>query len=315
VRRHEAARWTGAYVPYEPAKWFCFVLGAVTLLVVLLAVLFSSPDERPSTIARWARRQPVSFLTAAISELARTSPTAEYGPPYNRGGEGLNQGGEGQHAAFLHPQRWLGIGHPIDTARDFVIDPLRTIPDSKLQREITGYERVHDYLKEDGIHSFETWLPKASVAANGSVKIKPGLYEYVDSMMKALLAFAQSGGLEGYLTGRRVFQADYTKPLLLMTDGGLLRERANGQHLLGDRWPMMNETGSYPGQAWLWPYALWYQIEPFKASHNADILVVLVGAALSLALVCIPFLPGIRDIPRWLPLHRVIWREHYRVSS
>jgi hypothetical protein len=35
----------------------------------------------------------------------------------------------------------------------------------------------------------------------------------------------------------------------------------------------MNETGSYPGQAWLWLYALWYQAKPIKASANADILI------------------------------------------
>ena len=29
---------------------------------------------------------------------------------------------------------------------------------------------------------------------------------------------------------------------------------------------MMNETGSYPGQVWLWLYTFWYQIKPFDSS-------------------------------------------------
>ena len=33
---------------------------------------------------------------------------------------------------------------------------------------------------------------------------------------------------------------------------------------------------------------------------------------LSLAFVLVPFIPGVRDIPRWLPVHRLIWRHHYR---
>ena len=33
---------------------------------------------------------------------------------------------------------------------------------------------------------------------------------------------------------------------------------------------MMNETGSYPGQVWLWLYTFWYQIAPFNTSDNAD---------------------------------------------
>jgi hypothetical protein len=27
--------------------------------------------------------------------------------------------------------------------------------------------------------------------------------------------------------------------------------------LTGDQWGVMNETGSYPGQPWLWLYQLW----------------------------------------------------------
>jgi hypothetical protein len=74
----------------------------------------------------------------------------------------------------------------------------------------------------------------------------------------------------------------------------------------------MNETGSYPGQAWLWLYSLWYQVEPFKASENADILVMLVMGVLSLAFILIPFVPVVNRLPRWIPIYRLIWREHYR---
>jgi hypothetical protein len=75
---------------------------------------------------------------------------------------------------------------------------------------------------------------------------------------------------------------------------------------------MMNETGSYPGQAWLWLYTFWYQVKPFATSGNADALVWAVMAILSLALICVPFLPGVRSIPRWIPVHRLIWRHYYR---
>jgi hypothetical protein len=63
---------------------------------------------------------------------------------------------------------------------------------------------------------------------------------------------------------------------------------------------------------WLWLYTFWYQIKPFSTSANADILVMAIMGVLSLALILIPFIPGIRDIPRWIPIHRLIWREHYR---
>ena len=49
-----------------------------------------------------------------------------------------------------------------------------------------------------------------------------------------------------------------------------------------------------------------------KSSPNADIQVVLIMLVLSVAFICIPLIPGIRDLPRWIPIHRLIWREHYR---
>ena len=73
-------------------------------------MLFSSPDDKPSTIAQWSREQPVNFIATAAKELDGTSDTAEYGPPYN------HNSGSVQHFLFLHPQRWLGVSHPINTA-------------------------------------------------------------------------------------------------------------------------------------------------------------------------------------------------------
>jgi hypothetical protein len=29
-------------------------------------------------------------------------------------------------------------------------------------------------------------------------------------------------------------------------------------------------------------------------------------------LICIPLIPGIRDLPRRIPIYRLIWHEHYR---
>ncbi|MDQ6818517.1 MAG: hypothetical protein M3018_14090 [Actinomycetota bacterium] len=47
---------------------------------------------------------------------------------------------------------------------------------------------------------------------------------------------------------------------------------------------------------------------------NADILVLAVMGVLSLAFILIPFLPGVRDLPRRVPIYKLIWREHYRTQ-
>ena len=75
---------------------------------------------------------------------------------------------------------------------------------------------------------------------------------------------------------------------------------------------MMNETGRYPGQAWLWLFTLWYQVPSVGSASNADLLVVVVMTILSLGLLLVPFIPGVRDIPRWIPAHKLIWRQHYK---
>jgi hypothetical protein len=314
--------WKGRYAHYDLVKEASIAVGVIALLAILLTVLFSSPDDKPSTIAQWSRELPVNFVAAATKELNGTSPTAEYGPPYNHNGTG-------QHAWFLRPQKWLGVSHPIDTANDFVIEPLQTVPaNPALQSAIAEYRAAPETTRKAWGEAFakpleeyekaaeEKKTPPKTVTLNSTtraVTVQARGAGPVAAMMSGLLSLAQSGGLDGsLLTSKQFFQTDYTKPLLFMSDGGLLTERAEAQHLLGTQWGMMNETGSYPGQAWLWLYALWYQVEPFKSSHNADILVMLVMGALSLAFICIPFIPGVRSLPRRIPIYKLIWKEHYR---
>jgi hypothetical protein len=79
---------------------------------------------------------------------------------------------------------------------------------------------------------------------------------------------------------------------------------------------MMNETGNYPGQAWLWLYTFWYQVKPLSTSGNADALVWGLMMVLTRALfVLVPFIPGVRSIPRLIPVYRLIWRDYYRSQA
>jgi hypothetical protein len=311
-RGDDTAEWKGAYAPYDLVKELCIAIGVVTLLAVVLTVLFSSPDDKPTTIAQWASRTPVNFATTAVEELDGSSGIATYGPPYNHNGEG-------QHAAFLYPQKWLGVNHPINTANDFVVKPLKTIDADDTRNAILAYQAAPAKTQKSWTDAYAKALEKGSAAPGGSVAVAPGNYGPVQTMMESELYLAQSGLLEGeLLSAQEPFQTDFTKPLLFMADGGdggLLAERAHEQHLEGKQWGMMNETGSYPGQVWLWLYTFWYQIEPFKASANADVLVMLIMTVLSLAFVLIPLIPGIRGIPRRIPVYKLIWREHYRSTS
>ena len=301
--------WRGAYRPYDLVREFTIALGVVLALAVVLTILFSSPDEKPSTVKSWAISMPLDFVTTATTELDGSSGTGDYGPPYD------HASGSVQHAWFLHPQRWFGVSHPINTAQDFVLAPLRSITGQPaLQTAVSMYESASSSQQSAWTSAYEKGLgvKSASATASGTISVPAGSYGPLPTIMTGLLRFAQSGGLDGaLLTSEQFYQTDYTKPLMFMADGGLLAARAQDEHLLGDQWGMMNETGSYPGQVWLWLYTFWYQVSPFQGG-NADILVMLIMGALSLAFILVPFLPGVRDIPRWIPVYRLIWRNHYR---
>jgi hypothetical protein len=299
--------WTGAYRSYDILKEASIALGVVLAIVLLLTILFSSPDEHPSTVQSWARSDPVDFVTTATTELDGSSASGGYGPPYNHAQSG-------QHILFIRLQKWLGVSHPIDTAQDFVLAPLRSITGQPLlQAAVSTYQSASASQQAAWTSAYEKGLTKATVTSGSAVSVPGSGYGPLPTMLDGLLRFAQSGGLDGsLLTSRQFYQTDYTKPLLFMADGGVLASRAQAEHLLGTQWGMMNETGSYPGQVWLWLYTFWYQIKPFSTSPNADILVMAIMGVLSLGLVLIPFLPGVRDIPRWIPVYRVIWRDHYR---
>jgi hypothetical protein len=129
-------------------------------------------------------------------------------------------------------------------------------------------------------------------------------------MLAAELALAQSGSIDTDLLAQRQFYGtDFTKPLLFMEDGQYYANLAESMNLTGDQWGVMNETGSYPGQPWLWMYQLWYHVAPFSNSPSVDIWAIYLTGIATLLLLLIPFIPGLRDIPRLIPVHRLIWRS------
>ena len=77
---------------------------------------------------------PGDFLATAVTELDGTSEVATYGPPYN------DTPGVGQKVLGVPTQRWPGVHYRIDTATDFVLDPLRSIPgNASLRRALAAY--------------------------------------------------------------------------------------------------------------------------------------------------------------------------------
>ena len=299
--------------PYDLVKEFTIALVAVLVLSIGLAVIFSSPDEKPITMSAWAKADPNNVITTAASELAGTTTSATYGAPYNTQSEG-------QKLGPVPLQKWGGVRIPIDSA-DLVLGPLSNISgDAALTTDLATWKAAApekrtkwatDYVDAIGAPGADG--QPATGAGGDPAKVTAGDYGPVPALSTGLLALAKTGGLEGALdSSGNFYGGDTTKSLLLLADGSYLADQAAAQNLSGDQWGMMNEVGNAPGQPWMWLYTFWYQIKPFSTSANADVQVWALMMLLTLLLMFVPFIPGLRSIPRWIPIHRLIWRDYYR---
>ncbi len=300
--------------PYDLVKEIVLALAGVGIIALAAAAFLSSPDVSPVTIAAWSQGDPVDFVTTATNELAGTTTSAGYGNPYNTSANGQSWGP-------IAPQKWFGTRIPVDSASAFVIQPLERVASSNadVASALKGWQAASSDQQGKWTDAYGTALAKATVA-DGKVSVADGDYGPLPTMMSNLLAIAQTGGLDGLLAiNGRFYQTDYTPALLFMGDGTYLSGLAQQANLTGSQWGMMNETGSYPGQTWLWLYTMWYQVFPFNSqsgvlgfnASNADLGIIILMTVLTVALALIPFIPILRNIPRWVPIHRLIWREYY----
>ena len=313
--KHEfdAAPWKGKTKRYDIVKEGTIALAIVAALTLVLALLMGSPDETPLTFKGWATTNADNFYATAVQELSGSSGTATYGGPYNKNSDGLNVG-----PFWL--QKWAGVTHPIDTVNDFVITPLST---QLMSSEVSSAVSTWNAASPTQQSAWATSYDEAIANAEGKLsEVAAGDYGPVPTLAAGLTSMAKSGGLDAALLSQGgFFQTDNTKQILFFGDGSYLDDAGTAANLQGGTWGMMNETGRYPGQAWLWLYSFWYQIPPFNNEEsapigaNADAYIMYVMGALSLGLILIPVIPGIRSLPMRIPIHRRIWSQYYKAEG
>ena len=205
----------------------------------------------------WPR--PTSWRTAA-SELAGTSETANYGPPYNNGTANLQRIG-------VSWQLLAGVRQPIDAASTFVLSPLSKARHHRPALAAPWPATRQQRPPAPGLG------PGVPQAAGDKVTFTAGRRRCCPwrttarcrSCSAANCRSHAAGGLDSDLLAQQPFYGtNFTKPLLFLEDGSYFASQATAQHLTGSQWGVMNETGSYPGQPWLWLYTLWYQLPGFK---------------------------------------------------
>jgi len=312
-REAEAKPWRGRVRPYDILKEATIAFVVVAILTLGLSVVFGSPDDPAVTIRQWASADPVDFVQTAATELAGTSETATYGPPYNNGT------GFVQYLGPVSLQKLAGVTEPINASRDFVLDPLQmaaaTTPG--LPAALTTYEHASSSQQAAWNAAFAKADAHLKVVVGGRLVLPAGNYGPIPTLLTDLLEIARTGGLDAALESHSSFYGtNYTKPLMFLADGGYFANLGAQRHLLGTpQWGMTNETGNYPGQSWLWLYTFWYQVNPMASSSNGDVEVMAIMAVLTLGFALVPYIPGVRRIPEWIPLYRAIWRSYYRSTQ
>jgi hypothetical protein len=295
--------------PYDLVKEFLLALGVVTVLVLVLSFVLSSPDEPSVTIQGVATGSPQIYLQTSLDSLDGNSPISTYGPPYNNGTDSV------QYIGPISLQKLFGVRIPVDPAQQFVLGPLSAgaATDPAVRSAIARFKAASSTQQSAWENAYNTALTKAKENAP-SLSVPGCACGPVAPMMTAMLRLGQSGAMDGLLlTSGHFYQTDYTRALLFMQNDAVAT-RAQSFNLLGSQWGVMNETGNYPGQAWLWLYTMLYQIPPYTTAWaaNTDALAVATVSILTLILLFLPWIPGLNRLPRYLKVYRLIWKDYYR---
>ena len=206
---------------------------------------------------------------------------------------------------------------PVNAAQDFVIGPQSALAssDPAIAAPLAAYRSAPPAQQLKWANAYAAAVAKVKFV--GGRPVVPAASDGpVPALMANELTLARSGALDTDLLSQQPFYGtNFTKPLLFIEDGAYFVNKATALGLTGSQWGVMNETGSYPGQPWLWLYTLWYQVPGWTNSANIDMIAIYMTGLATILLLLVPFIPGLRDIPRLIPLHRLIWRSWYRTAQ
>lgn len=304
-----------AQMPYDLVKELAISVAAVGIIVLLLAIFLSTPDVPALTAKKVDSGAPILLVQTALQDLSQQDAISTYGPPYNPGLDNI------QKVGGFAPQSWSGVTNPVNSAKDEVIKPLSRITNlvPSLLQPLNQWNHAAIKQQTAWVNAVQNVLNHSKIA-NNQLQLpneNKNIYGPVPALINGYLQLSQTGLLESAIDGTGPLPlTDRTKSLLLLQDENL----ADGQYasqlgLTGDQWGIMKETGNYPGAVWLWYYTLLYHMPPYSNSDATDLLVVMTVGVVTLLLMFIPFIPGLRSIPRWIKIYRLIWRDFYKEQA
>ena len=212
--KDETRPWKGRYAPYDLVKELCIAVGVIALLAVLLTVLFSSPDDKPSTIApvvaRTARR--LRHHGGARSSTGRATrpntapPTTTTRAACSTSCSCTHSAGSASAIRSTRPRTtWSNRWKRSPTTRrcTSALAEYKAAPEKQKKEWSEAYAKP---LEEYATAVEEKKTPPSTVSVDkstGTVTVKASGAGPVPMMMASLQGLAQSGGLEGGLRVRQ----------------------------------------------------------------------------------------------------------------
>jgi len=295
-------------VPEDFVKHLFTTLVIVVGLVLIASFLFGVPEVQPLTIKGYATSNPVPFEQMALRALDGTGQIANYGPPYNHG--------TGNVESVL--QQAAGILHPINAETDFILNPLKMA--ASVNPAITPTLNAFTHASKAQQAQWEAAYTKAlahGVYRDGVVVTAKGNYGPLPALLNETLALGKSGLMSGALmrNGSVITRFD-NQNYLLFLQGAPLQQDPATQTMAGGNWGIIHPAvNGYPG-AWWMTIPTWIYQWPFVANSTAsDALALSIGFLFWLVLALTPWIPGWNRLPRYLGVHRLIWKQYYADHS
>ncbi len=291
-------------VPEDFVKHLFSTLVIVAVVVLLASILFGVPEKQPLTIKSYSTQQPVAFEQMALRALDGQGAIASYGPPYNHGTSGLQS----------PMQAAVGVIHPINAATDFILRPLSMASqiNPSIKTSLAQFQNATPAQRAAWENAYATALNKGTYAG-GSVHTLAGNYGPLPALMNDVLNLGKSGLMSGALirNGSVVTRFD-NQNYLLFLQGAPLHQAAQPLQLAGEQWGIIHSAvPGYPGAWWMTIPTWIYQWPPVTSSPAADALALFIGFLFWLVLALIPWIPGLNTLPRYLGVHRLIWKDFY----
>ena len=280
------------------AFWkYPIIAGVLAGVLIVLAIFAGSPNWPRASLQETDTKDPGGALLAMTMELDGTSPswsnTEEPGMP-GTPAEVFVLGPVRAHGDLLHPH-----GEVVSALQQY---------------ELASPEQQHTWA--GNFHkALDSITPMSGGSMGGMEGVQSPDFMKVDSLtgdfgpvptiVKGDLELAQSGLLDSHLEGLEPGHTLHLVNICLYDHPSMLND-AVAEGLTDDQWGMVKERGFAVGPWYLIIPAVIHVELPGGSTGLGFALWNLLFAAI--VILALPLLPGLRDLPRWLRLHRLIYR-------